>query len=286
MNIEIISACTDLGVHVDGANLGPKELTKNLNLKNFIIEKENITKSKDKENLRKNEKYINIFTKKVFDTTTNILNNNNFPLLIGGDHSCVIGSAIASNNYNDGIGMIWVDAHGDYNTFETTKSGNIHGLPFAAITGYKCKDLTDFITNSYIDPKKCVVVGARSIDPWEIGNMIDAGVTIFTTEDVKNEGASTIMKKAIEIASNNTNGVHISFDLDVIDPIIAPGVSVPEVDGITDNDAYEIMDVIIDNKNVIKSMDLVELNPTLDKENKTKIIALNLLNKFIINFDK
>jgi len=283
MNIEIISACTDLGVHVDGANLGPKELTKNLNLKNFIIEKENITKSKDKENLRKNEKYINIFTKKVFDTTTNILNNNNFPLLIGGDHSCVIGSAIASNNYNDGIGMIWVDAHGDYNTFETTKSGNIHGLPFAAITGYKCRDLTDFITNSYIDPKKCVVVGARSIDPWEIGNMIDAGVTIFTTEDVKNEGASTIMKKAIEIASNNTNGVHISFDLDVIDPEVCPGVSVPAIDGINLEEAYQAIDEIIKHKDKLKSLDLVEYNPLRDIDNKTKVIARTILKSLINN---
>ena len=219
--------------------------------------------------------------KKVFNTTLNILEDNKTPLLIGGDHSCVIGSALASQKYYDNIGIIWVDAHGDYNTFETTKSGNIHGLPLAAITGYKCEELTNFITNNYINPKNCVVVGARSIDPWEIGNMIDAGVTIFTTEDVKNEGADKIMKKAIDIATNNANGVHVSLDLDVIDPNIAPGVSIPEDNGISDSDMYLIVDEMLKHKELVKSIDLVELNPSLDIDNKTKDLALNILNKII-----
>lgn len=280
-DINFISACSDLGVHVCGSEKGPTILTTKFNIKNHIIEKDNIKKSLDPKDLRKNEEHINIFTKKVFDTALNILENNNVPLLIGGDHSTVIGSALASQEYNQNIGIIWVDAHGDYNTFETTKSGNIHGLPLAAITGYKCTKLTNFITNNYINPKNCVVVGARSIDPWEIGNMVDAGVTIFTTEDVKNEGADIIMKKAIEIACNNTNGVHISLDLDVIDPIIAPGVSIPEDNGISDTDMYLIVDEMLKHKELVKSIDLVELNPTLDKDNKTKNIALNILNKII-----
>ncbi|MBQ9071647.1 MAG: arginase [Bacilli bacterium] len=281
MKINIIEARSDLGVHVDGSNLGAQELNKELNLNSFIINKDNIEKSKSHTDLRKNEESINHFTKKVFDTTLSILEKNEIPLLIGGDHSCVIGSALASQKYNKNIGIIWIDAHGDYNTFETTKSGNIHGLPLAAITGYKCEELTNFITDNHINPKNCVVVGARSIDPWEIGNMIDAEVTIFTTEDIKNEGASNIMKKAISIASNNTNGIHISYDLDVIDPNIAPGVSVPEENGINEKEAYEIMNEIINNKNIIKSMDLVEFNPTLDIDDKTKKIALNLLKQFM-----
>lgn len=277
--INFISACSDLGVHVCGSEKGPLELTSNFDIKNHIIEKENIEKSFDSDDLRKNEKYINMFTKKVFDTALNVLEDNKTPLLIGGDHSCVIGSALASQKYHENIGIIWVDAHGDYNTFETTKSGNIHGLPLAAITGYKCSELTNFITDNFINPKNCVVVGARSIDPWEIGNMVDAGVTIFTTEDVKNKGANNIMKKAIEIACNNTNGVHISLDLDVIDPILAPGVSIPEDNGITDIEMYEIVDEMLKNKDIVKSVDLVELNPDLDIDNKTKDIALNILNK-------
>lgn len=277
--INFISACSDLGVHVCGSEKGPTVLTPNFNIKNYILEKDEINKSLDPNDLRKNEKHINNFTKKVFDTALNILNDNKTPLLIGGDHSTVIGSALASQQYHNNIGIIWVDAHGDYNTFETTKSGNIHGLPLASITGYKCAELTNFITNNFINPKNSVVVGARSIDPWEIGNMLDAGVTIFTTEDIKNEGADKIMKKAIDIACNNTNGVHISLDLDVIDPIIAPGVSIPEVNGISDTEMYLIVDEMLKHKDLVKSIDLVELNPDLDIDNKTKDIALNILNK-------
>ena len=277
--INFISACSDLGVHICGSEKGPLKLATNFNIKNYIVKKDNIKKSLDYNDLRKNEKYINKLTKNIFNTALTILENNKTPLLIGGDHSTAIGSALASQKYHDNIGIIWIDAHGDYNTFETTKSGNIHGFPLAAITGYKCKELTNFITNNFINPKNCVVVGARSIDPWEIGNMQDAGVTIFTTEDIKKEGASNIMKKAIEIASKNTNGVHVSLDLDIIDPNIAPGVSVPEDNGITDDEIYEIIDEILNHKNIIKSIDLVELNPDLDIDNKTKNIALNILSK-------
>lgn len=278
-DINFISACSDLGVHVCGSEKGPTLLTSNFNIKNYILEKDNIEKSLDSKDLRKNEKHINNFTKKVFDTTLTILNNNKTPLLIGGDHSTVIGSALASQKYNENIGIIWIDAHGDYNTFETTKSGNIHGLPLAAITGYKCEELTNFITNNFINPKNSVVVGARSIDPWEIGNMVDAGVTIFTTEDIKNEGANKIIKKAIDIACNNTNGIHISLDLDVIEPIISPGVNTPEDNGISDTELYLIIDEVLKHRDLVKSIDLVELNPDLDIDNKTKDIAINILNK-------
>ena len=279
--ITIINANTDLGVHVDGANLGPKELTHDLNIKTYNIDKDNITKSKDKLDLKKNLDSVNNFTKKVFDKEFEILNNNDFPLLIGGDHSGVIGSALASQKYHENIGIIWIDAHGDFNTFETTHTGNLHGLPLAAITGYKCNDLTKFITNKYINPKNCVIVGARSIDPWEIGNIIDAGVTVFTTQDIHEKGVKPIMDEAFKIALNNTNGTHISYDIDVIDPKLAPGVSIPEADGININEAYDIMDYLVNRKDDIKSMDIVEFNPTQDIDNKTKLIATNLLNKFI-----
>lgn len=279
--INIINAKSDLGVHVDGSNLGPEVLTKNLNITKYDIDKDNVIKSKDPNDLKKNLEGVNNFTKKVFQKELEILENGNFPLLVGGDHSTVIGSALASNYYNKNIGIIWIDAHGDYNTFKTTHSGNLHGLPLAAITGYDCKELTSFITDNYINPKNCVVVGARSIDPWEIGNMVDAGVTIFTTEDIRKNGAEVIMNKAFDIALNNTLGTHISYDLDVIDCNIAPGVSIPEVSGINIEEANKIMDILISRKKDIKSMDFVEFNPTKDIDNKTYDIAMGLLNNFI-----
>lgn len=283
-NINFIGACSDLGVHVCGSEKGPVELTNNFNIKNYMVEKEQIEKSFDINDLRKNEKAINNFTKKIFDTSLNILKNDNIPLLVGGDHSCVIGSALASQKYNKNIGIIWVDAHIDYNTFETTITGNIHGLPLAAINGL-CTDLTDFITSNYINPKNTVVVGYRAKEEncdIEMENIKKMGVTVFTTDDIKKYGASNIMRQAILIANNNTNGIHVSLDLDVIDPLIAPGVSIPEYDGITDSQMYEIVDEVIKNKDIVKSIDLVEFNPDLDFEDKTKNIALNIIKKISI----
>ena len=282
-NINLISAYSDLGVHICGCENGPLELTKDINIKNYIIKKDNIEKSLDNNDLRKNEIYINKFTKKVFDTTLNILENNKIPLLIGGDHSCVMGNALASQKYNKNIGIIWIDAHIDYNTFDTTITGNIHGLPLAAINGI-CEDLTHFITTNYINPKNTVVVGYRAKEDncdLEMNNIKKMGVTVFTTDDIKIEGASNIMKKAIDIASHNTNGIHISLDLDVIDPILSPGVSIPEENGINEKEINEIVDEVLNQKELIKSIDLVEFNPSFDKDNKTKNIALNILNKIV-----
>lgn len=283
--INFISACSDLGVNICGSEKGPLILTESFNIKNYIVKKENIVKSSDPNDLRKNEKYINIFTKKIFDAATEILNDNKTPLLIGGDHSTVIGSALASQKYHKNIGIIWVDAHIDYNTFKTTITGNIHGLPLAAINGL-CKDLTNFITTNHINPKNTVVVGYRAKEEnadEEMNNIKMSGVTVFTTEDVKKYGPDIIMKKAIEIASNNTNGIHVSLDLDVLDPNIAPGVSIPEIDGISDNDMYLIVNEMLKHKDLVKSIDLVEFNPDLDIDNKTKGIALNILKKISTN---
>ena len=287
-NIDIIGACSDLGVHVDGAKLGPEILEKNLNQKNINkiinIKANNIKKELDKNNLKKNLNEINIFNQKLYTEVLNSLNNNNFPLTLGGDHSIAIASALASIKKYNNLGIIWFDAHGDFHTFESTISGNIHGLPFAAICNYEKKDLADFHNGNFYNPKNAVLVGGRDIDkPGEINNLKNAGVTIFTTEDIRNLGVDYVYNKAFEIASNGTNGVHVSYDLDVIDPNIAPGVSIPAVDGINLEEAYSFADYMIKNKEKIKSIDLVELNPLRDIENKTEKIAKKILNDLIKN---
>ncbi len=287
-NIDIIGACSDLGVHVDGAKLGPEILEKNLNQKNINkiinIKANNIKKELDKNNLKKNLNEINIFNKKLYTEVLNSLNNNNFPLTLGGDHSIAIASALASIKKYNNLGIIWFDAHGDFHTFESTISGNIHGLPFAAICNYEKKDLADFHNGNFYNPKNAVLVGGRDIDkPGEVNNLKNAGVTIFTTEDIRNLGIDYVYNKAFEIASNGTNGVHVSYDLDVIDPNIAPGVSIPAVDGINLEEAYSFADYMIKNKEKIKSIDLVELNPLRDIENKTEKIAKKILNDLIKN---
>lgn len=288
-HIDIINACTDLGVHVNGAHLGPIELTKNLTHNNineiFTLQYNNVVKELEKNNKRKNIDELNKFNEKLYNIVTSSLNNEKLPLTIGGDHSLAIASALASIKKYENMGIIWFDSHGDFNTFDTTVSGNIHGLPLAVVTNYEKRDLASFHSGNFYKPQNTVIVGARDIDyPFEIENLKEAGVTVFSTEDVRNEGADVITKKAFEIASKNTNGVHVSFDIDLIDPKIAPGVSIPAIDGINLDEAYSMVDTIIKKKNLVKSIDLVEYNPTLDVNNETKIIALNIFNKFLNNF--
>lgn len=283
---EIINACSDLGVNVDGASLGPNFISNhfinNINIKNIVsIQNKIVIKNKDVNNLKKNLDEINMFNKELYKMTDKCIKKRHFPIIIGGDHSIAIASSLASLNNYDNLGLIWIDAHADFNTFETTKTGNIHGLPLAAICGYKNEKLTLFFKTKYYNTKNVVIVGARSIDEWEYPNLRDTDITIFTTADIKKYGVETIMNKAISIASNNTLGIHISYDLDLIDPNCAPGVSVPEIDGIDENEAYHIMKIITNNKDKIKSLDLVEYNPNYDINYKTLNIAINLLNTFI-----
>lgn len=283
MKYTLINANTDLGVHIDGTNKGPNLITNHFKqYETITIEKNNdYQKNKDKHNLAKNLDEINKFNKKLYDTVTNLLENNTFPITIGGDHSIAIPTALASNDYHKNLGIIWIDAHTDYNTFESTITGNIHGLPLAAINNYYNEKLTNILTNNYINPKNTVIVGARSIDPLELENLKNNNITYFTTEDIKKEGINNILDKAFKIAEENTNGIHISYDLDYIDPEICPGVSVPEQNGIDLETAYSTMEYLNNKKDIIKSLDLVEYNPLNDIDNKTKDIAINLLNIFI-----
>lgn len=280
MKYKIITAECDLGVHVDGSKKGPKKLIDNLDIDSTLISRV-ITPNviKEKEGLEKNLKEVIEFDSKLYNEVDNVCKNDYIPITIGGDHSIVIGSALASIKNNRDLGVIWIDAHGDYNTFETTKSGNLHGLPFATITGYKNDRLCPFHDGKFFNPKKSVLVGVRDLSPEEEKyNLIDSGITMFTTEDIKKYGVEYIMNEAFKIASNNTSGIHISYDLDVIDPKIAPGVSIPAVDGINKEEALLIANCIKENINYVKSLDIVEFNPDYDIDDKTLDIAKDIFN--------
>lgn len=290
MKITLINAKTDLGVTVDGANLGPEILSnyfkENKNIEKIItIEKSSEEKSKEKDDLAKNLKEVNEFNENLYNAVIKSKEEKTFPIILGGDHSLAIGSALGSIKNEEKLGIIWIDAHLDYNTFETTITGNLHGLPLAAINGLN-KGLSRFHKKNYYNPKNTVVVGYRSEEKnkeIELNNIKNMGVTVFTTEDIRKQGIEPVIKKAFEIAINNTNGTHISYDLDVIDPNIAPGVSVPEENGITEVEAYLILNEVLKYKQKIKSMDLVEFNPINDINKKTETIAKNILNKTIKN---
>ena len=287
----IIGAESDLGVHIDGAKLGPVQLINDVRsfYNGEIIEfkqDDSIIKSRNISDRSKNRYEINELNEKMYSEIVNKMKEGYFPITLGGDHSIAIASALADAKVNEDVGIIWIDAHTDYNTFETTVTGNIHGLPLAAITGYKCEDLRLFHRGEIIQPAKCVVVGARSIDDAEKENVKYSGITVFTTEDIKRDGVEEIMKKAFDIAGYKTRSIHISYDLDVIDPEFAPGVSVPEFDGINVEEAMQICDYIIDNFDKVSSYDIVELNPLRDNARKTEQIALNILAKTIERVNK
>ena len=282
----IFGAGTDLGVHIDGAQLGPVQLINDL--KSFytgevmLFERDkDIIKSRNLSDRRKNEYEIEKFNTALYKNMVEKIKEEYFPIMIGGDHSAAIPSALASAKVNVDIGIIWIDAHTDYNTFETTVTGNIHGLPLAAITGYKCNELRYYHNGKIIQPSRTVIVGARSIDEKEKDNLRYAGVTVFSTEDIKEKGIDAVMDEAFKIAGYKTKGIHVSYDLDVIDPDVAPGVSIPEFDGINEEEAMKINDYLIKHINDIVSFDLVEFNPLRDEDRKTEQIALNILAQII-----
>ena len=279
MEAMLFGAGSHLGVQIDGAAYGAEHLTRDLPglERRLLMQDLAIVKSHDPLDLRKNEAAVNAYNERMYRTILPEVEAGRFPILLGGDHSVAIASALASQQVQGPLGIIWIDAHTDFNTFESTETGNIHGLPLAAITGYDCEDLRRFHMASPIHVQRAVVVGARSVDDDEWTNVYDAGLTVFTTDDIKEQGPEAIMEQAFRIAGEGTNGIHVSYDLDVIDPKTAPGVSVPEVDGISEEEAFAISRFITDHIDQVRSFDLVELNPLYDVDGRTEAIAARIL---------
>ena len=282
----IFGAGTDLGVHIDGTSLGPVQLMNDIKAfykgESMMFEQDkDIIKSRNLSDRRKNEYAIEEFNSNLYKNMVDKIKEEYFPIMIGGDHSAAIASALASAKVNVDVGIIWIDAHTDYNTFETTVTGNIHGLPLAAINGYKNSELRYYHDGKIIQPSRTVIVGARSIDEAEKENVKYSGVTVFTTDDIKEKGIDAVMDEAFKIAGYKTKGIHISYDLDIIDPDIAPGVSIPEFDGISEEEAMKINEYIIHHMDKVLSYDLVEFNPLRDVDRKTEQIALNILAQVI-----
>lgn len=286
MKINIINACSDLGVHINGSKYGPKEIKKylinNKTINNIIdVNSEDIIKSNDVNDLEKNIIPLNKFNEVLYNQVKETKEKDIFPVTIGGDHSVVIASALADISYEKSLGVIWVDTHPDFNTFETTKSGNIHGLPLATITNNNGTKLTKFHNGNFFKNENTVIIGARDIDPLEQVNLDKAKIKVYSTKDVKTKSIKKIVENSIEIATKGTNGIHLSIDVDVLDPEIAPGISVGFNNGLTKEELFEIVDIFLENKEKIKSIDIVEFNPLTDQENKTLKITVELIERII-----
>jgi arginase len=209
------------------------------------------------------------------------LSSGALPVVLGGDHSLAAGSVAASADFaaasKRDIGLLWIDAHGDMNTPETTVSGNVHGMPLAALLGPEPSELAKLrqrVPN--VRPDKTVIIGLRDLDQLERDRIKTSGVRVFTMKDIDRHGIATVMKRALALAGKDTLGIHVSFDVDVCDPSVAPGVGTPVRGGLDYREAHMVMEMVADSGKLL-ALDLVEVNPILDIQNQTAILGAGLI---------
>ena len=210
-----------------------------------------------------------------------VLSDGRMPLVLGGDHSLAAGSvaaaaAWAGRTRDRPIGLLWVDAHGDMNTPATSVSGNVHGMPLAALLGREPAELSRIGGFSpKVLPAHTVLVGVRNLDEREKILVRDSGVHVFTMKDIDRQGIASIVEQAVALAGSGTAGIHVSFDMDVCDPQIAPGVGTAVKGGLDYREAHMVMEIVADT-GLLTSLDLVEVNPTLDVRNATAQLGTEL----------
>lgn len=196
------------------------------------------------------------------------------PLVLGGDHSIAMGTLAGLHSAFGPGGVLWVDAHGDLNRPETSPSGNVHGMPLSAALGQCGFDLEDFEGPPWLDPAKTVLLGVRSLDPGERALVRELGLSVFTMADVDRRGIGAIVSRALEVVEG-ASFVHLSLDVDVCDPEIAPGVGTPVKGGLSYREAHLAMELMAE-ADLLTSIEIVEVNPILDHADETGILAVEL----------
>lgn len=287
-DIDIIGVQIDFGASQKGVAMGPLAiryagLKPDLKALGYQVhDKGDIIPPEDGMSLRNMIKFeqVNATNKQLYDEVTDTLENGHFPLVLGGDHSVAAGSVAAVAKYYEDqgeIGVIWIDAHGDWNDDKSTISGNMHGMPYSAVCGWGPDSMVDFGQEPHFVPTAhCVQVAGHDFDRAEAARMKKAGMNVFPMHDVDEHGMTEIMKEAIRIAGEGTVGIHLSFDVDAITPEYAPGTGTPVPNGITAREAFLAVEMLASSGKLI-SMDLVEVNPILDERNKTGKLASELI---------
>jgi len=288
VQIDIIGVPIDLGADRRGVDMGPSAIryahlhNKLKALGHALDDKGNI-EAPIQETCAITDlklKYIDCIIpmgRRIAGAVATSIQGGRFPLVLGGDHSLSLGSIRGAAKHKK-IGVIWVDAHADFNTAETTPSGNIHGMPLAALCGLGDPRLVSLWdeTPPVLDPKRVAIIGARDLDPGEKQNLHDAGVMVQSMEQIDRLGMISVLEKAIERVSRDVDGIYLSFDMDALDPRHAPGVGTPVPGGITFREAHLACEVIAETGKLI-GMDMVEVNPILDIQNQTAIDAVEFI---------
>ncbi|KZE37228.1 arginase [Bhargavaea cecembensis] len=225
----------------------------------------------------KNLKAVTEGNRKLAGKVSETVRDGRFPLVLGGDHSIAIGTLAGLNEHYSNLGVIWYDAHTDLNTAETSPSGNIHGMPLAVAMGLGHSDLTSIGGGPKVKPENIVVIGARSIDPGERELVREKGIRVYTMHEIDRDGMTEIMQDAISyLEERGVDGVHLSLDLDGLDPLYTPGVGTPVQGGLSYRESHLAMEML-HSTGRITSAEFVEVNPILDERNKTADVAVGLM---------
>ncbi len=291
--LSIIGVPMDLGQTRRGVDMGPSAIRyagvieRIENIGYSVEDKGNIeialaerVHSDENTNL-KNLKAVADASERLAQTVSDVITNKRFPLVLGGDHSIAIGTLAGVSRHYQNLGVIWYDAHGDLNTADTSPSGNIHGMPLAASIGIGDEALTRI--GGYtpkVKPENIVIIGARSLDEGEKELIKEKGIKVYTMHEIDRMGMTKVMEETILYLRDKTDGVHLSLDLDGLDPHDAPGVGTPVIGGISYRESHLAMEMLAESQ-LITSAEFVEVNPILDERNKTATVAVALMGSLL-----
>src|ERR1700741_4644886 len=289
--IRILGVTLDLGQSRRGVDMGPSAvrvagLEAKLEALGHVVEDGGnvaVAIPEQKKEGAAHAKYLKEITAtciKSAELVLKTLESGKVPLVLGGDHSVAVGTVAGVAEFyrrqNQKIGLIWIDAHSDINTPESSRSGNVHGMPLAAIMGLGPPELANIFNFSpKVNPENCVLVGVRDIDAIEREHVRRAGIEVFPMRDIDERGMRAVTEEALRMAGRGTAGYHVSLDMDWVDPEDAPGVGTPVRGGATYREAHLAMEIIADHGRML-SMEIVEVNPVIDEHNQTADLAVEL----------
>src|SRR5271169_1656751 len=290
--IRIIGVPMDLGQSRRGVDMGPSALrvaglqTRLKSLGHTVEDIGNVSVKQPEEQPygEKRAKYLNEIAETcrgLAEMTEQTLSEGFLPVVLGGDHSIAIGSCSGVSDFfrkqSKKIGYLWLDAHGDMNTPESSPSGNVHGMPLSALIGYGAPELALLLGyKPKVEPRNVAIVGVRDLDAKERRLVKDSGVHAFTMRDIDERGMREVMSEALRIASDDTDGIAVSLDMDFMDPADAPGVGTPVRGGVTYRESHLAMEMIADSEAMV-SLEVVEINPILDEHNRTALLGVELV---------